>query len=210
MDTTTTENADDGGARRGPRLALPRISLRTFAGLLVLAAIVGGLVAIDRLRGSDIGAQDDRDPHVGELAPQFALRDAGGTVRELSDYRGQVVWVNFWATWCGPCRRELPDIQRLARELGDDLVVLAVNEEESRDQALAFWDELDLDLPLLLDSDGAVGRQYRLFGLPNSFFIDRAGVLRGFQLGFLTESQMRDQLATVGLELDGLRRLDSE
>ena len=208
MSTTEPPAQDGGGESRPnprPRFRVPRISLRTLAGLLVLAAIVGGLVAIDRLRGSDIGTQDDRAPKIGELAPQFALRDTDGEVRELSDYRGQVVWINFWATWCGPCRRELPDIQRVAAEFGDDdLVVLAVNEEESAGQALAFWEEVGLDLPLLLDSDGAVGRQYRLFGLPNNFFIDRAGVLRGFQLGFLTESQMRDQLADVGLgRLDG-------
>ncbi len=175
---------------------------RTARGLLVLAAIVGALVAIDRLGGGDgdLGPLDGRTPEVGRLAPQFALRDPEGNVRRLSDFRGQVVWINFWATWCGPCRRELPDIQRLAGEFRDrDLVVLALNLQESAGKATSFWEELDLDLPILLDSDGDVAEQYRLVGLPNNFFIDRDGTLRAFDLGFLTEGQMRERLAEVGL-----------
>ena len=170
-------------------------------GLLVLAVIVGGLVAYDRLGGSDeLGPLDGRSPEVGEPAPQFALRDPDGEIHRLSDYRGQVVWINFWATWCSPCRRELPDIQRLANEFRDqDLVVLAVNLRQSADRARAFWEELDLNLPILLDRDGDVAEQYRLRGLPNNFFIDGDGTLRSFQLGFLTEEQMRERLAEVGL-----------
>ncbi|MEX0786171.1 MAG: TlpA disulfide reductase family protein [Dehalococcoidia bacterium] len=174
--------------------------------MLVLAAIIGALIAIDRRGGSELGPLDSRAPEVGELAPQFALRDTDGNVRELSDYRGKVVWINFWATWCGPCRRELPDIQRIADAVGeDDLVVLALNQEEPADVALGFWQELGLDLPILLDSDHEVSDQYRLFGLPNNFFIDRAGVLTGFRLGFLTEEQMLEQLATAGLDSELLR-----
>ena len=179
---------------------LPRGYVRGALGFLALAAILGGLFAFDRTGGSDLGPLDDRTPRIGELAPQFELRNVDGQAVRLSDFRGKVVWINFWATWCGPCRRELPDIARLAAEFGDDdLVVLAVNQEQSATVARDFWEELGLDLPILLDSNGEVSNQYRLRGLPNNFFIDREGVLQSFQLGFLVEEQMRESLAAAGL-----------
>ena len=175
--------------------------LQTAAGLLVAVAIVGGLVAFDRLGGDDaVGPLDDRRPKVGEPAPQFALRDPEGNVHRLDDFRGKVVWVNFWATWCGPCRRELPAMQRLANEFQDQgLVILAIDFQESSGVALDFWEELELELPMLLDSDGAVYEQYRLFGLPDHFFIDRDGVIRSLEMGDLTEDEMRERLAELGL-----------
>ena len=179
---------------------LPGGYVRGALGFLVLAAILGGLFALDRTGGSELGPLDDRSPSLGELAPQFELRNVDGQGVRLSDFRGKVVWINFWATWCGPCRRELPDIARLAAEFGgDDLVVLAVNQEQSATVARDFWEELGLDLPILLDSGREVSDQYRLRGLPDNFFIDREGVLQSFQLGFLVEEQMRESLAAAGL-----------
>lgn len=173
---------------------------RLVLGLAVLGAIVAVLVFLDRDSDGEYGPLDNLSPEIGEPAPQFALRNPAGELVRLSDFAGQPVWINFWATWCGPCRRELPDIQELANEFeGDDLVVLAVNLGESKDTATDFWDELGLELRILLDSNEDVAIQYRRLGLPNNFFIDREGVLRGFQLGFLTEGQMREKLADIGL-----------
>jgi len=181
---------------------LDRGWVRTVLGLAVLAAVLGGLFAFDRFSNSEeVGPLDGRSPDVGEFAPQFALRDSNGSMVALGDLEGQVVWVNFWATWCGPCLRELPEIQRLASEFEDrGLVVLAVNQEQSVGEAEGFWEDLGLDLPILLDSNGDVSRQYSLRGLPANFFMDRDGTLRASDLGFLTEEQMRERLATVGLE----------
>jgi peroxiredoxin len=168
--------------------------------VVVLVAIVGALIAIDRGTGGEAGALDDRRPEIGQLAPQFALRDPEGELHSLADYRGEAVWVNFWATWCIPCREELPAMQRVAAEFEDDgLVVLAVNQEESGRAAAAFFDELGVDLPLLLDSEGDVSAQYRLFGLPASFFIDRGGILRSAKLGELSEEEMRERLLEIGI-----------
>lgn len=176
--------------------------IRLVVGLAVLGGILGVLVLLDRDGGdaSALGALDSRPPEVGKPAPQFALRTPDGQVVQLSDFDGQVVWINFWATWCGPCRRELPDIQQLAAEFEDDgLVVLTLNQGESGKKATDFWEELDLDLPILLDSDEEVANQYRLIGLPNNYFIDKDGILRAFQHGFLTEGQMREKLAEAGI-----------
>ncbi len=175
---------------------------RLVIGLAVLGAILGGLILLDRdsAGDSEFGPLDSLSPQVGEPAPQFALRGPDGEVVQLSEFTGQPVWINFWATWCGPCRRELPDIQLLANEFTDEgLVVLAVNQGESAGRAADFWEELELDLPVLLDSAQNVSEQYRLIGLPNNFFIDRDGILRGFQHGFLTDGQMREKLAEIGL-----------
>ena len=194
--TTTTTTSD----KRSWTDLLRGGYVRNAFGVLVLAAILGGLLALDRIGGGELGPLDDRSPSVGELAPQFELRNVDGQVVRLSDFRGKVVWINFWATWCGPCRRELPDIARLAAEFSDDdLVVLAVNQEQSAAVARDFWEELGLDLPILLDSSREVSAQYRLRGLPDNFFIDREGVLQSFQLGFLVEEQMREGLAAAGL-----------
>jgi peroxiredoxin len=147
-----------------------------------------------------IGALDDRRPIKGEPAPDFALRDADGNLVKLSDLRGKVVWLNFWATWCDPCKKELPDIEKLYQELGDrGLEVLEINWQEDADTASAFFGGRGIDLPLLLDTRGSVYDAYRLQGLPDSFFIDREGNIAAWQYGSLTEAKMRERLATAGL-----------
>ena len=176
--------------------------IRLLIGLAVLGGILGGLVLLDRDGdgASALGALDNQAPRVGEPAPQFALRSPDGQVVRLSDLDGQVVWINFWASWCGPCRRELPDIEELAAEFKDDgLIVLTLNQGESGKTATDFWEELGLDLTILLDSDEEVSDQYKLIGLPNNYFIDGNGILRAFQHGFLTEGQMREKLAAAGI-----------
>ncbi|MGB2693956.1 MAG: TlpA disulfide reductase family protein [Dehalococcoidia bacterium] len=205
-----TRKSDRNGSPNvvSQRRLLDSVWIRNSLGLLVLTAIVGGLVAIDSFAGNsnDVGPLDDRSPKVGQPAPQFALRDANGDERRLDDYSGQVVWLNFWATWCIPCRQELPDIQRLADEYADaGLVVLTVNFEESEGAATDFWAELGLELPILFDSGGEVARQYHLRGFPDTFFIDRDGTLRAFKLGFLSEEQMRERLAELGLTSRAIR-----
>ena len=147
-----------------------------------------------------LGALDDARPLVGQPAPDFALRRADGIVIKLSDLRGKVVWVNFWASWCVPCKKELPDIQKLYDEKrADGLEVLTVNWKDDRDTAQQFFDSRALTLPLLFDSAGKVYDQYRLQGLPDSFFIDRDGKIAALQFGFLTEEKMRQRLKTAGL-----------
>jgi thiol-disulfide isomerase/thioredoxin len=201
------------------RLASPLIRGAIAA---VLLAVVGGAFLLTRAFGDDggtdgptlagaptpaataepdtgMGPLDDRAPVRGQLAPDFVLRTPSGTTVQLSKLRGRVVWINFWATWCVPCKKELPDIQRLADEYPDDLVVLAVNWEENADDARQYFDERGFDMTILLDRSGAVFDQYRLQGLPDSFFIDREGNLAAWQWGPLTEKMMRDRLATAGL-----------
>ncbi len=196
-----SEPAERGNRLRRLAAPLQRTWVRNVVGLCVLGAIVGTLFAVDHvLSDSSAGPLDDNHPEVGRAAPLFALKDTGGTLRRLDDYRGRVVWINFWATTCGPCREELPLIQRVADEIGDDrLVVLEVNQRESNGNAKDYFNEIGVDLPILFDRDGDVSQQYRLQGLPYNFFIDEEGVLRSFKPGYLSEEDMRTRLAELGL-----------
>ncbi len=150
--------------------------------------------------GAALGALDRNAPVVGQPAPDFALRRADGSVVRLGDLRGRVVWVNFWATWCVPCKQELPLIQKLYSEKqSQGLEVLEVNYAEAVSDASAYFSEGRYTMPLLLDSAGSVYAQYRLNGLPDSFFIDRDGKLHAMYFGNLSEAKMRERLARAGL-----------
>lgn len=139
-------------------------------------------------------------PDIGSQAPDFALLDLQGTERRLRDYRGQVVLVNFWATWCGPCRLEMPSLQARAERYADEgFVVLAVDDDEPEDVVRAFGDELGLSIPLLLDPGGKVQALYRVRGYPSSVFIDREGVVRIQHIGFMTDGQLDGYIEQMGI-----------
>ena len=111
-------------------------------------------------------------------APDFTLPHADGKKVALKDFRGKVVFLNFWATWCESCREEMPAMERLYKEFkGKGLEVVAVNVKEKRPDALAFYKKFQLTYPLLLDTEGQVGLLYGAFGLPVTYLIDRKGVV---------------------------------
>jgi thiol-disulfide isomerase/thioredoxin len=128
---------------------------------------------------------------IGATAPDFEWRGADGETVRLSSYRGKVVVVNFWATWCAPCREEMPALQRVAAS-EPDVVVLEVDLMESGDKARSFLESLGLDrLQPVLDTDGATTRRFGVLTLPSTFFIDKAGVIRHLELTALKEEQIR-------------------
>ena len=133
---------------------------------------------------------------VGNLAPAFqAITDSGETIA-LADLRGQIVLLNFWATWCGPCRVEMPAFQQqFAARAEDGFTILAVNNAESPDAVRAFRTELGLTFPLVLDPSGAIQAQYGVFSYPTSLLLDRNGVIVARHFGALTADQL-DQLLT--------------
>jgi thiol-disulfide isomerase/thioredoxin len=112
------------------------------------------------------------------IAPSLNLQDLDGKTHKLGDYKGRVVLVNFWATWCPPCRREMPSLQRLYLKLqGEPFQVLALDQAESFDRVFAFSGELDPSptFPILLDAQGQVSAQWKVQGLPSSFIVDKQG-----------------------------------
>lgn len=138
---------------------------------------------------------------VGAVAPDFSLQSVDGVEASLSDYRGEVVLLNFWATWCAPCRLEMPAFQQRYRELAPEgLQVLAVNFDESEEEVRAFQQELDLSFPLLLDPGGMVQRIYRVLGYPTTYLVDRDGVIQAIHVGIMSEAQLDGYLLQMGME----------
>ena len=111
------------------------------------------------------------------VAPDFAVPDLDGQAVHLSAFRGRVVLVNLWATWCPPCREEMPSMERLHQRLKDKgFVILAVSEDEGGAAGVkTFVEQMHVTFPVLLDPDGDVGRKYEVWGFPESFLLDRDG-----------------------------------
>ncbi len=138
---------------------------------------------------------------IGSPAPDFELTDLDGKSHSLSQHRGEVVLLNFWATWCEPCRVEMPAIDKRFQALHDKgFVVLGVDFDEPAAEVRAFRDEVKVTFPLLLDPGGKVQALYRILGYPTSFFIDRQGVVRIMHIGIMDDSQIDQYLRQVGLE----------
>lgn len=129
------------------------------------------------------------EPPLGEFvpasppksAPEIGFSDAAGKTLSLSDFAGKPVLVNLWATWCAPCRREMPSLERLQQRVGDKLAILAISEDMRGEKAVApFVAKLGLTaLKTYLDPKSAVGRAFNVDGLPTSFLIDRKGRVVG-------------------------------
>ncbi len=139
-------------------------------------------------------------PVVGAPAPDFTLQDLQGNEVTLSNLQGQVVLVNFWATWCGPCRLEMPAIQRQYDDLKDQgFTVLAVNTGDTAADAGLFSSDLGLSFPVLLDPGDEVNNLYRVRGYPTTYIIDRDGMIDRTHVGYMSDGQLEDYLSKLGL-----------
>jgi peroxiredoxin len=110
------------------------------------------------------------------VAPDFTLTSESGKTYHLADFRGQVVLVNFWATWCPPCRREMPSMERMWNKIkGKGVEVLAINVGEDADTIFEFLGAYPVSFPLLMDRDGSVVKQFPVTGLPTTYIVDPQG-----------------------------------
>jgi peroxiredoxin len=140
-----------------------------------------------------------RVPAVGTAAEDFRLVDLEGKSQSLSQYRGKVVLVNFWATWCKPCTTEMPAMQATYDKLREKgFVVLAINELEDEPRVREHIKQHGHTFPVLMDRDNKVANQFGVFGLPVSVFIDEKGVVREYiKGGLLTEQLIVDTVARI-------------
>ena len=176
---------------------------------LVLAAIVligVGWIYISRTPTIETtGGSPPPSPKEGFSAPSFSLDqlDAINSAPKvsLSDYRGQVVMINFWATWCTPCREEMPAIQAVFDDYQEQgFVVLAINTtfQDSENDVKDFVSEFNLEFPILLDRSGDVSQQYQLRGLPSTYFVDKKGVIQAVIVGGpMNETMIRSRVEAL-------------
>jgi len=156
-------------------------------GLMALVFILGGgWIGLSATPNSSTTGGRIASPREGFLAPDFTLQRLEGDSMTLSELSGKVVVLNFWASWCPPCRAEMPALQRVyqdKRERG--LEVLAVNTtyQDSEIEMIDFRDRNNLSFPILIERTGEVARQYQIRAMPTTFFIDRQGVIRSVILG---------------------------
>ncbi len=161
--------------------------------LLIAAVLVLAAIVIIPFFRSDSSHASGPSAMVGTAAPVFTLLDDRGASVSLQKYHGHIVLMNLWASWCPPCRAEMPDLQRLSQQFGPaGLVVVGVNEGESPERARAFAQSLGIRFPIWIDDQQRYGRLYAALGMPTTVVIGRDGtVMKGFD-GALTLSQMQD------------------
>ena len=163
---------------------------------MILALVMVGTMAL---------AQPLGNPQVGDTAFDFELKMIDGETFKLSDHLGKVVFLNIWATWCGPCVSEMPDIEKLANAYPDDLVVLGVSCDDSEKTVQSFVEEMGYTYNFAWDGNYLVsGLLYPSYGIPNSIFISPEGVITSMEMGAASyevmEQRYFDALAAVSEE----------
>ncbi|QHS24257.1 TlpA family protein disulfide reductase [Virgibacillus sp. MSP4-1] len=163
----------------------------------IILVVVAGLffwAVYDFVIQSNQEAEADVGTNVDDQAPDFELTTLTGKTEKLSDYRGEPVMINFWASWCGPCRSEMPAMQNMYEQ--NDINILAVNlttQETKRQDIPDFVDEFQLTFPVLLDVEGKTGSAYQIGSIPTSYFVNSDGIISYKHTGPLNEEQIMQQ-----------------
>ena len=168
-------------------------STSLWAGLMVL--VLALLTSMD----GPVWGMGSRPPATGMPASDFTLSDLNGTVQSLSQYRGRIVLLNFWATWCKPCTTEMPAMQESYDKLHDQgFVVLAINELEDEAKVREHITAYGHTFPVLMDRDNRVANLYGVYGLPVSVFIDEQGIVQEYvKGGLLTEQAIQKTVVRI-------------
>ena len=160
--------------------------------MAVAVAISLGWMGLSR--GGETAANTAVAPRVGFVAPDFTLPSPTGEEYTLSQWRGQAVVVNFWASWCAPCRVETPYFQELSEQYAGQVVIVGVNQGETAAVASQFVADYQLTYPVVLDQDNRISREYAIFGLPTTLFIDETGVVRHIIPGAVNKAVLESQI----------------
>lgn len=162
---------------------------------------IAGILLIAWLALANLAWAIEDSLKVGKAPPDFALKSSAGNNLRLSEFTNQVVLINFWATWCGPCRKELPLLNALhERYTRAGFTVIGINIDQDIDKARAMTNTLGIKFPILFDPDNAVSKSWGLSAMPTTVIIDRRGVIRrvflGYQPGYekTYETDIRDLL----------------
>ncbi len=152
--------------------------------ILVFVLLLTGCNTLSGSSGKTSPEAPVEGTRVGNLAPDFQLRNLEGQAISLNSLKGSPVMINFWASWCGPCRAEMPYLQQIYEEWsGKELKLLTINIGESSSVASSFMQSYNLSLPVMLDTRQTVSREYNILGIPSTFFIDKDGIIQGVKVG---------------------------
>lgn len=172
--------------------------------LILLAVVVASYNEKEKLKGNDVKVEDkakeeDKSKEENEdikiESIDFKLEDLNGKEIKLSDFKGKKVFLNFWASWCGPCKAEMPHMQQLYEETKDkDIVILAVNVGEDKAKVKSFIEKNQYTFPVVLDVKQEVASQYGISAFPTSFFIDEEGYVYSGIQGAMSLDMMKEQL----------------
>jgi cytochrome c biogenesis protein CcmG, thiol:disulfide interchange protein DsbE len=173
---------------------------KRYLSFAILTVLILGSVWIWLSRVTETQASVERPaiPVPGHPAPDFALQTLDGQTLQLSDLQGQAVVLNFWASWCPPCRAEMPELEQTYQEHQDNgLVVLGINQGEQQAIAEGFVQRFLLTFPVVLDQELVASRNYKVNSLPTTFFIDRNGVIRDQVTGQMNTALLDEKLRSI-------------
>jgi peroxiredoxin len=175
-------------------------SVALLLGGLTIGLLMGYLVIRGSGRSSESGLSSrNAVPARGLPIADFELNTLTGEKVQLSQFRGQAVMINFWGTWCPPCRNEMPLLQSAYEANQPELVILAVNVNDTTRAAQDFVEEMGLTFPILMDDAGTVRSQFQVRGYPTTYFVDQDGVLREQFIGELSQVRLDEYLAKIGV-----------
>jgi cytochrome c biogenesis protein CcmG/thiol:disulfide interchange protein DsbE len=164
-------------------------------GGLIVGSILGFLIF---LSGSGSNKAARNSPVAGKPFPEVSLMDLSGNPVSLSSYKGHPLIVNFWATWCGPCKVEMPLLQLYSQRY-PDLRLVGINNDETADTINKFLKANNLQIEVLLDTGGVVANQFQVFGFPTTYFVDADGIMRAIYVGELDADLLNGFLPEIGI-----------
>jgi thiol-disulfide isomerase/thioredoxin len=199
--TTQIEDAPVASLEAGTPQATrqPSAARWIWWGMAVLIAVAGAFwVWNSRIPDATLTELRTPAPALGHPAPPFATSLLDGSTVELAALAGTPVVLNFWATWCGPCRAEMPALERAAQRYAGNVTVLGINQAEDPATIQQFVDEFGLTFPIALDADQAIGADlYNVTGLPTTYFVDGTGTIRRIWMGEMNSVTLEEGIAEI-------------
>jgi cytochrome c biogenesis protein CcmG/thiol:disulfide interchange protein DsbE len=180
--------------------------VRNILATIAIGVVIAGLVWFFERPGEDATSEpieltasaSGPAPRVGEEAPDFRVQSPDGESLRLSDFRGSAVWINFWASWCPPCRAESPDIEAVYQEKQDEgLVVLALSIGEGASTVRDYVERTGTTFTVGLDRGTDIAATYRIVGIPTHYFVDSDGILRDWRIGSMSKKTMEKKVDAI-------------
>ena len=175
--------------------------LKSVALLLILAVIGVGIWRITAPVPEDAPTEQEATAENANLAPDFTVYDAEGNPYKLSDFRGKPVILNFWASWCGPCKAEMPEFEAAFAEYGEDIHFIIVDLADGRSETVetgsAYIAEMGYTFPVYYDTDMDAAYTYQISSIPMTVFIDDEGVITGGQVGMISAEALEENIGSL-------------